>query len=409
MTPTHLQDDQPVWARDDAFPKAPHGWGWVDYKGKLHPCDSGDALIAAIREDRDAGVALAWTPLHPHMVLPEEVEGATTAILASRKRRAADDLEDARDKLRWFGWMLGGLSLFMLYQGWKFAPHEASAAERLVFALRALLNSFSIGITLLMFLIFAFIPWYQSRKRIAELSHWTGGDIEAVVPLLRFETWLEWQKAPVTRFLLALVSIVGLAQLLPGGDSVQAAGLVKEAYLRDGEWWRLFTAPFLHGHPLHFLMNAAALIYLGKRIEVFARWPHVPLVFLFAACIGGEASARFLAAPSVGASGGLMGWLGFLLVFESLHGRLVPRKARRRLLAGVLLTGLIGAIGYKFIDNAAHLGGLFAGMLYAAIVFPKSASPLRPRSTITDRIAGAAATAALVLSALAAVLALLRS
>jgi membrane associated rhomboid family serine protease len=98
-----------------------------------------------------------------------------------------------------------------------------------------------------------------------------------------------------------------------------------------------------------------------------------------------------------------MGWLGFLLVFESLHANLVPRRASRRLIAGVLLTGMIGLIGYRFIDNAAHAGGLLAGMLYAAIVFPKSTSPLRPRSTITDRIAGAAALGVLVLSALFAV------
>ena len=151
-------------------------------------------------------------------------------------------------------------------------------------------------------------------------------------------------------------------------------------------------------------MNAAALLYLGKRLEVFARWPHLPLVFLFSACVGGEASARFVAATSVGASGGLMGWLGFLLVFESLHGNLVPRSARRRLLAGVFLTGLIGLIGYRFIDNAAHIGGLLAGMLYAAIVFPRSTSSMRPRSNLTDRLAGSAALAVLVFSALLAVM-----
>jgi membrane associated rhomboid family serine protease len=252
-----------------------------------------------------------------------------------------------------------------------------------------------------MFLIFAFIPWYQARKRLHDFKLWTAGDIAAAVPVLRFETWLDTQKAPVTRFLLVLVGLVGLAQLLPG-DSLQAAGLVKQAYFR-GEWWRLFTAPLLHGNLIHFLMNAAALLYLGKRLEVFARWPHLPLVFLFSACVGGEASARFVAAPSIGASGGLMGWLGFLLVFESLHGRLVPRRARRRLLAGVVLTGIIGLVGYRFIDNAAHAGGLLAGMLYAAIVFPKSASPLRPRSTMTDRVAGIAALGGLVLAAVFAV------
>lgn len=393
--------DVPVWARHDAFQKSPPGWGWLDHKGRPHPCDSFETLIAAIRDDRDARLLLAWTPDHEHMVLPEEISGTAAAVLASRKRLAADDLLDSQDKLRWFGWLLGGLAVYMLYQGWSLAPGIASPPERLGFALRAMLNSLSMGITLLMFLIAAFIPWYQARKRLREFGKWTAEDIAAVVPVLRFETWLQAQKAPVTRLLLAVIGLVGLAQLLPG-DAIQAAGLVKSAY-PQGQWWRLLTAPLLHGNLIHFLMNAAALLYLGRRVEVFARWPHVPLVFLFSACIGGEASARFVSATSVGASGGLMGLLGFLLVFESLHARLVPRSARRRLLAGVLLTGLIGLIGYRFIDNAAHVGGLIAGMLYALIVFPKSASPIRPKSTITDRIGGIAALAVLILAALYAV------
>ena len=400
-----MQEDLPIWARDDAFPKAPDGWGWVDIKGKPHPCGSGEILIDTIRDDRDAGVALIWVPGRDRMILPEELPGASAAILSSRKRRAADDLLDANDKLRWFGWLLGGLAAYMFYQGWSIAPGIASASERFEFALRGMVTSMSMGITLLMFLIFAFIPWYQARKRLGELARWTDGDIARIVPTLRFETWLDWQKSPVTRIIMGLVAVVGLAQLMPG-DALSAAGLVKDRYLQ-GEWWRLFTAPFMHGNLIHFMMNAAALLYLGKRIEVFARWPHLPLVFLFSACIGGEASARFLAAPSVGASGGLMGWLGFLLVFESLHSSLVPRSARRRLLGGVLLTAFIGLVGFRFIDNAAHLGGLLAGMLYAAIVFPKSTSPLRPRTTITDVLAGSAALGVLILAALFGVLKIL--
>jgi len=370
-------------------------------KGKSHPTGSYETLIAAIREDRDTGVSLVWLPGHSHMILPEELVGSADAIFVARKRRAGDDLLDSHDRLKWFGLMLTGLVCYRLYLGFTYAPQIASSAERASFAIRALMSSMSVGIALLMFLIFAFIPWYQARKRLGELARWRPGYLVDVVPILRFETWLDWQKSPVTRFILGLIGLVGLAQIMPG-DSLTAAGLVKETYFR-GEWWRLFTAPFMHGNLIHFLMNASALLYLGKRVEVFARWPHVPMVFLFACCIGGEASARFVAASSVGASGGLMGLLGFLLVFESLHGTLVPSRARRRLLAGVLLTGLIGLIGYRFIDNAAHIGGLLAGMLYAAIVFPKSTSPLRPRSTVTDRIAGCLALGVLIGSALFAV------
>jgi membrane associated rhomboid family serine protease len=123
------------------------------------------------------------------------------------------------------------------------------------------------------------------------------------------------------------------------------------------------------------------------------------MVFLFSAMVGGEASAHFLDAPSVGASGGLMGWLGFLLVFETLHSALVPRSAKRRLLGGVLMTALIGVVGYRFIDNAAHFGGLLAGMAYAGIVFPKSSSVLRPKMNVTDRIVGVGSLAVIAASA----------
>jgi len=410
-------DPPPVWARGDAFPEAPQGWGWVDAKGKTHPCDSPEKLMDAIRGDRDGSVNLVWTQENPRMILPEELPGTGDALRAARERWTRDDLEDVKHKLRWFGMACVGFGGWAFYQGLVRAGNPAGFPERLNFAARTVLSSGQSGLALLMFLIFAFIPWYQARKRRRELGEWDDARIAATVPAMRFETWLAWQKAPTTRILLALMTVVGLAQLFchvrtAGWDSLIAvfqnwdgiaeAGLVKGRYLQ-GEWWRLFTAPFLHGNIVHFLMNASALIYLGRRLEVFARWPHLPMVFLFSACAGGEASARFVAAPSVGASGGLMGWLGFLLVFETLHKSLVPLSARRRLAAGVFLTALIGLVGYRYIDNAAHAGGLLAGMSYAAIVFPKSSSTERPNSTVADRIAGGACLVVLAASAFLAV------
>lgn len=389
--------DSPVWAREDAFPDSPNGWGWVDSKKKLHPCDSLAALTTAIRDDRDANVTLVWAPDRPRMIIPEELAGMGDALCTARTRWVRDDLNSAVDRLRWFGLVLAGLSAYSFYTGFARNGQIADLFQRLQIALSTMLGSTQAGLALLLFVIFAFIPWYQARKRGKQLGQWTEAGIAEAVPTIRFETWLERQKAPFTKIFLGLITLVGLAQLLPS-DGLAAAGLVKEHYFQ-GEWWRLLTAPFLHGNIVHFLMNAAALLYLGKRLEVFARWPHLPLVFLFAAVIGGEASARLVTAPSVGASGGLMGWLGFLLVFETLHKSLVPGRARRRLAAGVAVTALIGLIGYRYIDNAAHAGGLAAGMLYALIVFPPSSSPHRPRSTLTDRIVGSTALAVLVTAA----------
>lgn len=374
--PTDASDDAPVWARPDAFPAAPDGWGWADGKGGRHPVGSIDALADSIRSDRSSAVDLVWTPDHPKMVVPEQVAPLFHALFAARRRWAAADLDHAKGQLKLFGIGVLAMLAYTVYKD------------------QRVLTSANVGMALMLFVMFALIPWYQAWKRSRELHEWTPVAMESSVPVLRFETWLDLQKSPATRLVAALMVIVGVAQLV-FPDSIRQAGLDKIAY-QKGETWRLLTAPFLHGGLLHWFMNMGALLYLGRRVEVFARWPHVPLVFLFSAWVGGEASARFVAATSVGASGGLMGWLGFLLVFETLHARLVPRSSRRRLLAGIILTGVIGLIGYKFIDNAAHTGGLLAGMVYAAIVFPASSSAHRPLTTMTDKVVGTLAMLAMV-------------
>lgn len=380
---TDEPDDAPVWARPEAFPQAPQGWGWVDRKGGQHPVESLDALAQSIRQDRSSSVDLVWTPEEPSMVVPEEVPSLFHSLFAARRRWAAADLDHAKGQLRLFGFGVLAMAAYTFYTD------------------RKVHTSVNVGMALMLFLMFALIPWYQAWKRSRELHGWTPSTMADSVPVLRFETWLDLQKSPATRLVAALMVLVGAAQLV-FSHSIDHAGLDKVAY-RQGENWRLLTAPFLHGGLLHWFMNMGALLYLGRRLEVFARWPHVPLVFLFSAWVGGEASARFVAAPSVGASGGLMGWLGFLMVFETLHARLVPRSSRRRLLAGIILTAVIGLIGYKFIDNAAHAGGLLAGMAYAAIVFPASSSAHRPLTTITDKVVGTLAMLAMVGSAAYAV------
>lgn len=401
--------DLAIWQRDEAFPRAGDGFGWVDRKGGRHICSSLDELSRTIRDDRDSVLDLVWTPESEFCRVPEEIEAFTEPIREVRERWAVDDLADAQHRLKWLGIGVAALLAWMAYLGWaQFGAVEKAnglttdGAQRVQWILRGLLQSTAVGMALLGFLIFAFIPWYQARKRMRKIRK-QGGQAVPVIPLIRFETWLDLQKAPLTRVVLGLILVVALMQMyfdrsiMGFHDSVQKAGLVKPAYFA-GEWWRLFTAPMMHGGIVHLVMNALALLYLGKRVEVFARWPHVAMVFLFSALVGGEASARFMETTSVGASGGLMGWLGFLLVFETLHSKLVPSSARRRLIGGVFMTGLIGLVGYRFIDNAAHFGGLLAGMAYAAIVFPKSVSVLRPRMTVTDRIVGGASLAVIAVS-----------
>ena len=381
--------DLPVWARADAFSEAGPGWGWVDRKGRRVACESFEELARAIVKDAGARVDLVWTPDAPGFVLPEEIPALHPALREARIRWAAWEIEEGKRQMLMFA---AAVLVMMAWNGFKPARIMASG---------------STGLALLLFLILGFIPWYQGHKRQKKARIWAAGEMAADAPVLRFETWLSIQKSPATRLLLGLMVLVGLVQVLVEireplpRAAFWMAGLTKSAGAAT-DWWRLLTAPFLHGHWIHWLMNASALAYLGKRVEVFARWPHLVLSFLISAWIGGEASARFTQSTSIGASGGLMGLLGFLLVFESMHRRLVPESARRRLLAGVLLTAAIGIVFSRIIDNAAHAGGLVAGMVYAALVFPPTSSPHRPRTTTIDVVLGGAALGLLVCSAVLA-------
>lgn len=371
-----LPQELPVWARPEAFPPAGEGWGWLDRKGRRTPCEGFEELASAIVDDAGARVDMVWTPQHEHVVLPEELPELHPALKEARIRWAQWEIAEGRRQMMIFGAFLAIFGIYPLLTDKPFLGYGP------------------LGLAVVLFLMLGFFPWYQGRKRLDRATRWVAGEMELDVEGLRFETWLSHQKAPVTRALMVLFGVIGLIQWLSPGeliDTVNKAGLTKEGG-RPTDWWRLATAPFLHGGPIHFIFNVAALAYLARRMEVLVRWPHVPLVFVLAAWVGGEASVWLMPdKPSLGASGGLLGMLGFLLVFEWMHRPLVPASSRRRLLAGLVLTAAIGLVGFAFIDNGAHGGGVVAGMAYAFAVFPSSSSVNRPRDTGIDRIAGAIA------------------
>ncbi|TAG11108.1 MAG: rhomboid family intramembrane serine protease [Verrucomicrobia bacterium] len=417
--------ETPVWARAEAFPQSPSGWGWQDRKLAAHRFDSEEAWLAAIEKEAHL-LDLVWTPQHPRMVVPEEIPELHPLLTRVRAKSIARERADTQKDFKLYSslWIIiiGFTAISALWKVSQAAIEAESSLQiwgMVASIFKQLASSNLVGMLSLGWLIFAFIPWYQARKREKEQHLWNASGLAEAIPVLRMEAWLERQRSPLTYLILSLIIAVAAAQLLlttktEGGlwnfmahwQGIAQAGLFKDA-AHQHEWWRRFTAPFLHGNALHIFMNGFGLAYLGKRLEVFARWPHLVLVFLFAGWAGSEASFRFIDAPTVGASGALMGWLGFLLVFENLHRPLVPKPATRRLMGAVLLTGLIGIIGYRYIDNAAHLGGLLAGMAYAFIVFPKSTSSKRPRILTSDFAMGTIAIGVLVLCALWAALKIL--
>lgn len=386
-------DEVPGWAKGEVYPPRPDDapFGALSRKGRRTFFESFEALAEHVRGSRESVVAV-WSPDCARMVPPE----ALPSLLEPLRRRLVDlaesDMADARRNTLVFGLLLG----WAVY---------AALANR-----KPPQDSMEVGLAALLLLGLGLVPCYDAWK--AKRKAWNL-DEEALASEeeeARFEQWLGQQRTVATRALIGLLGLVGLVQIWVGlEDSVRAAGLVKASY-QAGDWWRILTSPFLHGHPLHWLLNALGLWYLGRRVEALASWPHLVLAFLTAMVAGGMATARMMPqVASVGASGGLLGLLGFLIVFETLHPRLVPHPTRKRLLGALLLTFLVGFVGYRFIDNWAHAGGLVAGLLYAAIVFPPSRSARRPRAHRLDQAGGVLASLFLTASALLAAWLMIRS
>jgi membrane associated rhomboid family serine protease len=128
----------------------------------------------------------------------------------------------------------------------------------------------------------------------------------------------------------------------------------------DPEPWRFLSACFVHGSLLHVGMNMLMFASLGAQLEREFGWARATLLFLLCGILGFVATFlwRDMLAFSVGASGGVFGQVGAFI--GVLYARRDPtwKKALVRMLIYAVLLGLAFPV-----DNAAHLGGFFAGIL----------------------------------------------
>jgi len=159
--------------------------------------------------------------------------------------------------------------------------------------------------------------------------------------------------------------------------------------LRD-QWWRTLSSAFLHVNPIHLALNMAALWNVGRLLERLLGVRLFCAVYLGCAVGGSLASAASRDIVSVGASGAVFGLFGSLLAYVARqHGwpsqwvgwrgsrpraslPAVPSGLLRRLRqSAIAFVGWNVAFGlmYRGIDNAAHLGGLVAGLASGFLIW----------------------------------------
>lgn len=167
---------------------------------------------------------------------------------------------------------------------------------------------------------------------------------------------------------------VHLAQLKIGIDeSADIAGLIKSAVVDNHEYWRLLTSGALHYNLIHIYFNTQAFYGFGSSIEYLSNRAHMAIVFVLSVLGGSLLSLALMPdnIRSVGASGGIMGLIGYLVVYGFRRKSQVPAGFLRGMLINIAFIGAFGIIGYKFINNAAHLGGFMVGAVYGFLQIPR--------------------------------------
>lgn len=181
----------------------------------------------------------------------------------------------------------------------------------------------------------------------------------------------------VTQALIAAtVALFAFMNLFGGTGGEQLARLLAldKPALAHGEWWRLVTPLFVHANLLHIFFNMYALWIAGPLVEGIYGSRRFSAMYLLCGIAASVASMIFSAGPSVGASGAIFGLFGVLFAAMRTHQPLLDRRARALSAQIGLLIVINLAIGFGLmggiVDNAAHVGGLTAGLWLGFILVP---------------------------------------
>lgn len=168
-----------------------------------------------------------------------------------------------------------------------------------------------------------------------------------------------------------LALVIGLFWLTETRTGLKDAGMMDGTAVARGEWWRLFTAIWLHGDLGHLATNGAfGCLLLGLAMGRYGTG--LGLLAAFLAGVGGNIASWLLYGEghrSLGASGLVMGALGLVAVQSVGLLKRAPNAWRFALggvVGGIMLFVLLGLS--PGTDVVAHLGGFVTGLALGALL-----------------------------------------
>ncbi|KAF9435321.1 hypothetical protein BGZ76_006519 [Entomortierella beljakovae] len=138
------------------------------------------------------------------------------------------------------------------------------------------------------------------------------------------------------------------------------------------QWFRFITPIFLHGGVVHLLFNLVFQLRTGADLERDMGWWRIGIIYMASGIGGFILGGNFapLLSPSMGASGAIFGLIGCLVLDLIQNWKLVVRPCweMSKLSLMILFSFAFGLL--PFLDNFAHIGGFFTGILTGLVFMP---------------------------------------
>jgi len=143
--------------------------------------------------------------------------------------------------------------------------------------------------------------------------------------------------------------------------------IVPDLIFVHGQWYRLFTAMFIHFGAAHLFANVMGLIIFGTRVEKYFGRLAFCLTYIFAGLMASVFSLYFTRGYAAGASGAVYGLIGVIFAYTRITGRSIEHMNWyiMFLFAGM---GIAMGLMTEGVDNFGHLGGLIGGAIIGAIL-----------------------------------------
>ena len=151
-------------------------------------------------------------------------------------------------------------------------------------------------------------------------------------------------------------------------------GATSGPLVAEGQYWRLFTAIFVHIGVLHLLFNCVGLFMFGRLLETTYGRKRFLLIYCLSGLAGGVASYNVNSfSIAAGASGAIFGILGALVSVLLINRHILNKTGWQTLLAIAVLTAVNVVFGFTVpgIDKWAHVAGLAAGLALGLAFAPK--------------------------------------